>query len=63
MEEKIVIINHTKKILNARLVELTEYNEKRIYANDFRVFDRDTQIAERRFKILITEENGEQNGE
>ena len=63
MEEEIVIINHTRKILKARLVEQTEYSEKRIYANDFRVFDKNTQIAERKFKILITEENGEQKGE
>jgi len=59
MEEEIAIINHTKKILNVRLIEQIEYNEKRVYANDFRVFDRDTLIAERKFKILITEEDEE----
>jgi len=59
MEEEIVIINHTNKTLKVGLVEQIEYNEKRVYANDFRVFDRDTLIAERKFKILITEEDEE----
>ncbi len=63
MDEEIVIINHTKKTLKARLVEQIEYKEKRVNANDFRVFNKDIQIVERKFKVLITEENEEQGGE
>jgi len=63
MEEEIVIINHTNKTLKVGLVEQIEYNEKRVYPNDFRVFDKDIQVTERKFKILITEENEENKGE
>jgi len=56
MEEEIVIINHTKKTLKATLIEEIEYNERRVYASDFRVFDRDIPIAKRKFRIIVEEE-------
>ena len=56
MEEEIVIINHTKKTLKATLIEEIEYNERRVYASDFRVFDRDIPITKRKFRIIVEEE-------
>ena len=56
MEEEIAIINRTKKTLKATLIEEIEYNERRVYATDFRVFNKDIPIAKRKFRIIIEEE-------
>ena len=59
MEEEIVIINHTKRTLKATLIEEIEYNERQVYASDFRVFDRDIPIAKRKFRIIVEEKEGQ----
>jgi len=59
MEEKITVINHTTKKLRAELTVLLHYQGKTVHSNDYRVFDRDTSITKREFRILITEENEE----
>ena len=56
MEEEIVIINNTKKTLKATLIEEIEYNERRVYASDFRVFDKDIPITKRKFRVIVEEE-------
>jgi len=56
MEEEIVIINNTKKTLKATLIEEIEYGERQVYASDFRVFDRDTPITKRKFRIIVEKE-------
>ena len=54
--EEIVIINNTKKTLKATLIEEIEYDDRRAYVRDFRVFDRDIPIAKRKFRIIVEEE-------
>ena len=56
MEEEIVIINRTKKTLKTMLIEELKYDEREVYANDFRVFDKDIPIAKRKFRIIVEEE-------
>jgi len=63
MEEKITVINHTTKKLRAEIAIILHYRAKTVYANDYRVFYKDIEVTEREFRILITEENGEENGE
>ncbi|RLF94801.1 hypothetical protein DRN52_04675 [Thermococci archaeon] len=59
MEEEIVIINNTKKTLKATLIEEIKYDSRRVYANDFRVFDKDIPIAKREFRITVEEGEGQ----
>jgi len=56
MEEEIVIINNTKKTLKATLIEEIEYKARRVLISNFRVFDKDIPMANRKIRVIIEEE-------
>jgi len=62
MEEEIVIINNTNKTLKATIIEEKEYKAKRVFANDFRVFDKDIPTAKRKIRVLLVEEEEQEGG-
>ena len=54
-KEEISVINRTKIQMRVTLVEEVEYQTYNLYANDFRVYDFQSNPSKRKFKIILDE--------
>ena len=55
MEEEIVVINNTMKVLKATIIEEKQYEEKEVYLANNRVFDKDIPVVKRIVRVIIEE--------